>query len=82
MLGACLLTEHAPGLEEMFDCESEIEIYRTAKEMVEKIAILKGDKERRARMRRSAQARALSDHSLPRTLGRIAEFLGLPVAGK
>jgi len=77
MLGACYLTEWTKGLEQLYDLGTEIETYRTAEELTTKLADLRQDPARRVAMRGRAQRRALGDHSVLRTLGRICERLGL-----
>jgi hypothetical protein len=77
MAGACYLTEWAPELEHLYELGDEIETFRTAEELKEKIDELKRDPERRLRMRKAAQARALSEHSVPRSFARIRERLGI-----
>jgi hypothetical protein len=77
MLGACLLTESVPGLDSMFEIGEEIETYASVEELVDKIETLSRDARRRKNMRAAAQAHALAEHSVPRTLARIADRLGL-----
>ena len=77
MLGACYLTEAAPGLEDLYVPGEEIEIYRSADELVAKTAQLLGDPQRRLRLRRQGQRRALADHTIGRSLVRIASALGI-----
>jgi len=77
MLGACYLTEWTAGLEKLYEPGREVECYRTAEEMSFKIGELKRDPVRRRRMRESAQRRALSDHSITRTLMRICSRLAV-----
>lgn len=77
MMGACYLTEWTQGLERLYDLGSEIESYKTAAEMRDKISALRGDPDRRRRLRERAQRRALSEHSVPRSLGTIRQHLGL-----
>ncbi len=77
MLGACYLTEWTAGLGQLYDLGVEIESYRTPEELCFKIVELKADGSRRRLMREHAQRRALSDHSVARTLRRICERLGL-----
>jgi hypothetical protein len=77
MCGACYLTEWAPGLDTMYDLGREIETYRDAAELVAKVQALVADAPRRASLRLSGQRRALADHTIPRTLERIANQLGL-----
>jgi hypothetical protein len=77
MLGACYLTEWTEGLEAMYELGTEIETYRTAEELSEKLGELRRDPRRRRAMRRRAQLRALGDHSVARTVARIGSRLGL-----
>jgi hypothetical protein len=77
MMGACYLTEWAEGLEQLYDLGEEIETYRTAEEMVEKIRELTENSEKRKRMRCYGQKRALSDHTVAKSLYKITATLGL-----
>lgn len=79
MLGACYLTERAPGLEDLYDLGTEIETYGDAAELVEKANQLTRDSARRATLRRLGQKRALAEHTLDRTIGRLAGRLGIQV---
>lgn len=80
MMGACYLTEWTGELETMYEVGTEIETFRDAQEMVEKIRMLQAKPELRREMRRTAQRRALTEHSIPRTIERIAERLGIAEA--
>jgi Glycosyl transferases group 1 len=75
MLGACYLTEWAPGLADLYDLDTEIAIYRDAAELVDQVKRLRADPARRQSLRRLGQRRALADHSLGRTIERISENL-------
>jgi glycosyl transferase family 1 len=77
MLGACYLTEMAPGLEDLYEVGTEIEAFRDASELVEKTRLLQRDPAKRLRLRQSGQRRALADHTVGRSLERIAQKLGL-----
>jgi hypothetical protein len=77
MLGACYLTEHCEGVAHLYDVGREIETYSTAAELAEKLRMLERDGRRRAAMRAAGQRRALSEHSVAATLGRVVEVLGL-----
>jgi hypothetical protein len=77
MMGACYLTEWAPGLDAMYDLGKEIETYRTAEELVEKARALLADRERRKRLRFAGQRRALADHTIARAVGKCLTALGL-----
>ena len=79
MMGACYLTEWTPELEQIYEPGREIETYRSAAELVEKLRVLEMDPERRRRLRRGGQRRALADHTVGRTLDAIGESLGVLV---
>jgi hypothetical protein len=77
MAGACYLTEWAPELEEFYEPGEEIELYRDAEELAEKVAKLSRDEPHRRRLREAGQRRALQDHAIGRTIERIAAQLSL-----
>ncbi len=76
MLGACYLTEWTEGLDQLYALGDEIETFRTADELVAKLHLLQADPARRRRLRLNAQRRALHDHTIGRTLSRLAAVLG------
>jgi hypothetical protein len=78
MAGAAYLTEDAPGIDQLYDIGVEIEVYKDERELVDKVAELDADPARRLGLRRAGQRRALSDHTISRTISRIAERLGIP----
>ncbi|MBF0587563.1 MAG: glycosyltransferase family 1 protein [Magnetococcales bacterium] len=73
MLGACYLTEWAAELEDLFKIGEEIETYHDAREMVAKITRLEADPALRTRLRRAGQKRALSEHSIGRSMEKIIQ---------
>ena len=77
MAGAAYLTEAAPELPFLYDLGKEIEVYSSPEELVETTNRLLGDPSKRQALRLAAQRRALSDHSVARTMDKIAERLGL-----
>lgn len=77
MMGACYLTEWTEGLNDMYELGEEIETYRTAEEMVEKIKILSSDAGKRKKMRYQGQRRALTEHTVARSLTKIRKALGV-----
>jgi hypothetical protein len=77
MLGACYLTEWTAGLGELYELGKEIETYRKAEELADKLKALQKDPERRCELRKLGQRRALESHSVPATLKRMMEHLGL-----
>ena len=78
MLGACYLTEWTEGLDQLYDLDHEIATYRNTEELIEQTRALLADSTRRQNLRRAGQLRALSDHTIGRSLSRIASALGLP----
>lgn len=76
MLGACYLTEWTEGLDQLYEVGEEIETYRTAEETVEKIQELMADCEKRKKLRRQGQKRALADHTVAKSLARISDAVG------
>jgi hypothetical protein len=77
MLGACYLTEMAPGIDDLYELGTEIEIYRNAAELVEKASSLRGDPQRRLQLRQRGQRRALSEHTIGKSIERIMLKLDL-----
>jgi hypothetical protein len=75
MVGACYLTEWTEGLGGLYDLGVEIETYRAPEELAFKLGELQRDPVRRRAMREKGQRRALADHSVARTLRRIADRL-------
>jgi hypothetical protein len=68
----------APGLEDLYEIGTEIETFDSAAELVEKSTRLLGDAAARHSLRQLGQRRALADHTIERSLQRIAERLGIP----
>jgi hypothetical protein len=81
MLGACYLTEWTEGLDELYDVGTEIEAYRSAEELIEKVDVLMADPARRRAMRCQGQRRALAHHSVARSIDAVGERLGVRRAG-
>ena len=77
MLGACYLTEWAPGLDDLYEPGTEIAVYRDAAGLVEEAARLQADPAARQSLRRLGQRRALANHTLAHSVQRIADALGL-----
>ncbi|MBI3885664.1 MAG: glycosyltransferase [Opitutae bacterium] len=82
MLGACYLTEWAPGLDQLYDLDREIAVYRDAAGLAAQLSALLADPARRAALRAAAQRRALAEHTVGRTMDRIAVALGLNPSAK
>jgi len=77
MLGACYLTEWTEGIDDLYDTQNEIAVYKTGREMADQINNLLNDPERRKILRKNGQEKALSMHSIPRSLNSIINTLGL-----
>lgn len=77
MMGACYLTEWTEGLDHLYDLGKEIETYKTAEELIEKIRMLQLDAEKRQQLRRRGQKRALCDHSIAKSLEKVRIALNL-----
>jgi hypothetical protein len=77
MMGACYLTEWTAGLEHLYELGEEIAIYRTAEEMVEQLQILEANPFKRKQLRIQGQKRALAEHTVAKSLKRIANALSL-----
>lgn len=77
MLGACYLTEWTEGLEFLYELGREIDCYRSAAELTEKLSQLSANPEHRRELRRCGQRRALSEHSIPASLHKVTKALGL-----
>ena len=63
---------------DLYEIGVEIETYGDAAELVEKSARLSADSAKRLSMRKLGQRRALTDHTIARSLERITQRLGLP----
>jgi hypothetical protein len=77
MLGACYLTEWTEGLEEFYDTDKEIAVYRSADELINKAQQLIRDGGKRQQLKKNGQKRALNDHTIPKSLEKILKQLGL-----
>lgn len=77
MVGACYLTEWTTGLDQLYDIGVEIETYRDATELAEKTRDLLADAPRRRSLRQRGQQRALREHTIGRSIERIADRLGI-----
>ncbi len=75
MLGACYLTEYSEGLEQLYDLGKEIEAFKTADEFIAKAGLLSQHPELRRSLRINGQKKALSEHSIPRSLEKIIQHL-------
>jgi hypothetical protein len=75
MLGACYLTEWTEGLGHLYEPGVEVETYRTAEELSGKLRELMANPARRAALRQAGQHRALAEHTVARSIDRIARHL-------
>lgn len=77
MLGACYLTEWTDDIPQLYADGEEIETYRNAEELIAKARKLMRDAGRRRRLREAGQKRALAEHTVGKSVERIAKSLGL-----
>jgi hypothetical protein len=77
MLGACYLTEWTDGIEELYDIENEICVYKTAVDLSKQIKALLNDPERRTILKIMVQKKDLNSHSIPNSLKKMKCSLGL-----
>lgn len=75
MLGACYLTEWTQGLDKLYDLGVEVESYRSAEELVEKLRMLSSCPKLRFELRRLGQRRALQDHNVCSSIRKIITTL-------
>lgn len=71
MMGACYLTERCPGIDLLYEPGHEIELYDSAEELRDKLAMLARDPLLRRKLRENGQKRALSDHTVMKSLSKI-----------
>jgi hypothetical protein len=76
-LGACYLTEWTEGIEQLYDPDKEIVVYRSADELINKAQQLIKDAGKRQQLKKNGQKRALNDHTIPKSLEKIVKFLSL-----
>lgn len=81
MLGACYLTEWTAGLDQLYDIENEIWIYKSVEELTEKVKQLQKDASLRNKLKLNGQKRALDNHSIPQSLLKIFKKLSLSLRG-
>lgn len=77
MLGACYLTEWAPGLELLYNLGTDIETYKNADEFITKAEGLMADPEKRNQLKINGQKRALKAHTIPESLKKLIDHLKL-----
>ncbi|MBC6112161.1 glycosyltransferase [Pedobacter fastidiosus] len=73
MLGACYLTEWTEGLDQLYEIGKEIEVFTDTTSLKDKIEELNADALKRKQLRDNGQKRALNDHSIPVSLGKLLE---------
>jgi hypothetical protein len=78
MIGACYLTEQAPGISDLFEEGKEILTYSTAEELVEQSKRLLKDSALRKRLRMQGQRKSLEEWSVPASIRALISALGLP----
>jgi len=74
-VGCCLLTDHKKNINDLFDPDNEIVVYRNNKDCIEKIKWLLSDETERKRIAINGQKRALKDHKVSDRCSSIIEIL-------
>lgn len=62
LCGSFVLSEHAPGIDQLFEVGTEIDVFRDERELVDKIRFYLANEALRERMARRAYERALRDY--------------------
>lgn len=68
MLGACYLTEWTEDIEAFYEIGKEIETYKSADELVQKVNWLSNDVQKRNSIRTFGQKRALNNHCVKKSI--------------
>lgn len=74
-VGACLLTDSGSNIHQLFDTDSEIVVYRSVEECVEKAEYLLSHDSVRKSIAQAGQRRTLKDHSFRQRCRQIDEIL-------
>ncbi len=73
--GGFLLTEYAPGLDELFEIGKEIDAFRTQEEMAEKVKYYLAHEKERAAIANAGLLRAQKDHTYAKRLGGLLQSI-------
>jgi spore maturation protein CgeB len=79
--GGLLLTDYAPGLERYYEIGSEVEVFGSKRDLLDKVRSLLGDEERRARVARAGYERTLREHTWVERLGELLVKAGVLAPG-
>ncbi len=71
LCGGFVLSEYAPGIEEMFEIGKEIDVFHTQEELKDKIKYYLENEEEREEIARRGHERALRDYDAETAFGRI-----------
>lgn len=78
LCGGFVLSEYVPGIEEVFELDKEIVIFRSKEEMVDKIKYYLADEDMRETIAKKGHVRALKDYeistAIPRLISQIESF--------
>lgn len=74
-MGALILTEEAPNLDQHFSPGIEVETYRDVDEIAEKVSHYLEHDDERVKVARAGQRRTLRDHTHRRRIGELVELL-------
>ena len=74
-VGAMLITDYKDNLPELFKIGTEIETYRTKKELVEKVNYYLAHNKERAQIAKSGQKRTLKEHTYIKRMTELLKIL-------
>ncbi len=74
-IGVCLLTDWKPDLDETFEVDREVAVYRSVDEAIDKVKYLQEHDKVRTQIARDGQQRTLRDHSFEQRAPRLDEII-------
>jgi hypothetical protein len=77
MLGACYLTEYTTGLENLFEIGKDVLVYHDERDFIDQIGVLANNLDLRKQLRINGTSRALNELSIPVSLLKLFNHLGL-----
>ncbi|MDI6717339.1 MAG: glycosyltransferase, partial [Actinomycetota bacterium] len=73
--GAFLITDYRDNLNELFEIGKEVEVYRSAEELVEKVKYYLAHDDERKKIAEAGQARTLRDHTWEKRMAELVEII-------
>lgn len=81
-VGSCLLTDDKRNLNDLFDVDKEIVVYKGFDDCIEKIKWLKENDEERSRIAKSGQQRTLASHNVEERCKTIINIISMELRDK